>query len=75
MEYRVPINTFRPYRIVLLINRTIYSASSLERPFLWFMVNDYLLCHKIVTITVIGMKSGLHVSLSFFSMLRSFAVV
>ena len=47
------------------------SASSLERPFLWFMVNDYVLCHQIVTITVIRMKSGPDVPLSFFSMLRN----
>ena len=51
-----------------------YSASSLERPLLWFMVNDYVLCHQIVTITVNSMKSGLDVPLSFFSMLRSFEV-
>ena len=38
------------------------------------MVNDYVLCHQIVTITVIRMKSGLHVPLSFFSTLRSFEV-
>ena len=38
-------------------------------------VNDYVLCHQIVTITVIRMKSGLDVPLSLFSMLRSFAVV
>ena len=40
------------------------------------MVNDYVLCQQlIVNITVIRMKSGLDVPLSFFSMLRSFAVV
>ena len=39
------------------------------------MVNDYVLCHQIVTITVIRMKSGLDVPLSFLiSMLRSFEV-
>ena len=52
----------------------MYSASSLERPFLWFMVNDYVLCHQIVNITVIRMKSGLDVPLSFVRMLRSFEV-
>ena len=40
-------------------------------PFNWgeperAMVNDYVLCHQIVTITVIRMKSGLDVPLSFF---------
>ena len=58
----------------LYVGVMIYSASSLERPFLWFMVNDYVLCHQIVTITVIRMKSGLDVPLSFFSMLRCFEV-
>ena len=59
----------------MLPNTTmLYSASSLERPFLWFMVNDYVLCHQLVNITVIRMKSGLDVPLSFFSMLRSFEV-
>ena len=38
------------------------------------MVNDYVLCHQIVTITVIRMKCGMDVPLSFFSMLRSFEV-
>ena len=38
------------------------------------MVNDYVLCHQIVNITVIRMKSGQDVPLSFFSMLRSFEV-
>ena len=52
------INCFAVLRALTSAYTVMYSASSLERPFLWFMVNDYVLCHQIA---VIRMKSDLDV--------------